>query len=166
MNPTILFFFQAIFGTVLVVLVTSWYVMPRLRALPYHRALELALYGGAVRYMGTILLAQGVVDLPPDYQGAIGDVIVASIALAGIIANHYRSSLGRPLAWAYVVIGGSDLVLVTINGFRTGMWSHLAGAWTFVVLVFPPIVVALAVTVLLLAKPEPARVAGALSSAS
>src|SRR5689334_21467447 len=105
MSPTILFFFQATFGSVLVLLLTAWYAMPRLRALPQHRAVEIALYGGTIRYMGTILLAQGVVDLPPDHVGAFGDVIVATIALAGVIANHYNSSLGRPLAWAYVVIG-------------------------------------------------------------
>jgi hypothetical protein len=42
-------------------------------------------------------------------------------------------------------------VLVTINGFRTGMWSHLGGA--------------LAVTAILLARPRPVSVAAGAAPA-
>lgn len=128
-------------------------------ALSTQQALAIVLFGGAIRYMGTILLAHNVTTLPPGGgAGAVGDVICATLALVAILANHAEAKSGRLLAWLYVIIGGADLLMVTVDGFRTGMWSNLAGAWTFVVLIFPIIILACVLTIILLVKPNPSDV--------
>jgi len=160
MDLNVVFFFQVGFTMLLMALATRWWLMPRLRAMPVHDALSIVLFGGAVRYMGTILLVPSMAPgIPADLVGAGGDVLCAVIATAAILANRAASPAGKPLAWAYVVFGGLDLVVTFLKGLQSGMWTHLAAGWTFVVAIFPAIVIALVLTVVLLVRPHaaPAR---------
>ena len=150
----VVFFFQVGFTMLLMALATRWWLMPRLRKLPLHDALSIVLFAGAIRFMGTILLVPSMAPgVPADLVGAAGDVVCASIATAGILANHAASPAGKPLAWAYVVVGGADLVVTFLKGLQSGLWTHLAAGWTFVVAVFPAIVIGLVLTVVLLVRP-------------
>src|SRR5579859_298071 len=155
MDLNIVFFFQVAFTLILMSLATRWWVMPRLRILPVEQALGIVLFGGAIRYMGTILLVPAIAPgVPADLTGAGGDVLCSLLALAAILANRAGSPAGRPLAWIYVVVGGADLVLTFVKGLETGLWIHLAGGWTFVVVVFPVVVLSLVLTVVFLVRPK------------
>ena len=160
LSPLVIFFIQFGYEFIILALLANWYLMPWLRSRPLHEGLSLTLTGGALRYMGTILLVQQVVPHPPDYLGAYGDLAVATIALAGMIANHRNSPLGKPLAWAYVILGGGDLVVTSVRGFLSGLFADLGASWTLVMVVFPPIVLALIINIILLVKPHstPGRV--------
>jgi hypothetical protein len=154
LNPIVIFFIQFGFEFTILALMTNWYVMPWFRSRPLNEALSLILVGGALRYMGTVLLVQQVVPHPPDYLGAYGDLVVATIAIAGMVANHSNSSLGKPLAWAYVIIGGTDMMITAVRGFLSGLFTDLGGGYTLIMIFFPPIVLSLIVNIILLVKPH------------
>ena len=160
MQPLAMFLVQIGFTFVLMGLAAGWWAWPRLRAMPVHQALSIVLFGGAIRYMGTLLLHPALAANPhPDELAAYGDVAVAVLALAGILANRAGARIGKPLAWAYVVIGGADMMLAFVKGLWIGTWETLTGGWTFVVAVFPVVGVTLVLTLLLLVRPK--QVAGA-----
>ena len=153
MQPLHIFLVQVTFTFVLMGLAARWWAWPRLRALPVSDALAIVLFGGAIRYMGTLMLHPALSpSADPDVLGAYVDVAVATLALAGIVANRAASPLGRPLAWLYCVLGGFDMLVVFVNGLRAGTWEHLTGGWTFVVTAFPAVGVTLVLTVILLAR--------------
>lgn len=155
---TAVFFFQVAFTLLVMSLATRYWALPRLRAMPENDALALLLLPGALRYMGTITLVPAMAPgVTADMQGAVGDVLCASIAVAGIVALRAGSSTGRTLAWLYVVVGGVDLVVTFIKGLGSGLWTHLAGGWTFVVMIFPAVVIGLVLTVAFLVRPVAAR---------
>ena len=144
---TVVFFFQVAFTLVVMSLVAWFWVIPRLRLLPENEALALLLLPGALRYMGSLTLVPAMAPgVPAAIQGVVGDVLSAVIAVAGIVANRRGSPAGRPLAWLYVVVGGADLVMTFLKGLSTGLWTHLAGGWTFVVMIFPAVVIGLVLT--------------------
>jgi hypothetical protein len=153
---TVVFFFQVAFTLAVMSLVARYWVIPRLRALPDNEALALLLLPGALRYMGSIILVPAMAPgVPADMQGVVGDVLSAVIAVAGIIANRASSPAGRPLAWLYVAVGGADLVVTFLKGLSTGLWTHLAGGWTFVVMIFPAVVIGLVLTPMFLLRRSP-----------
>ena len=157
MDPLYLFLIQVGFTVLLMSLAATWWAMPRLRQIPINHALSIVLFGGAIRYMGTMLLHPALAPTPhPDVIAAWGDVAVASVAIAGIFANRAGSALGRPLAWIYAVVGGVDMLMAFVKGLQTGSWAALTGGWTFVVTAFPVVGVTLVMTFILLLKPAPA----------
>ena len=153
MDTFIIFNLQFTLSFVLLALAARWYVMPRLRALPPAQALAIALFPGATRFMGTMFLVSSVTPGMPAAFGvpaAYGDTLSALIALAAILANRAGSPAGRPLAWLYVVVGGADLAYGLFLGFQHQLWNHLGGAWTYIIVAFPAVVIGLAVTTMLL----------------
>jgi hypothetical protein len=166
MQPLEIFFIQLSFAFLLMGLAARWWAWPRLRALPVQQALTIVLFGGAIRYMGTLLLHPALAPSPhPDVVAAWGDVAVAVLALLGIFANRAGARIGKPLAWLYVVIGGADMIRAFANGLRVGTWENLTGGWTFVVTAFPAVGVMLVLTLLLLVRPQP-RAGAALHAAT
>ena len=165
METFLVFNLQFTLSFVLIALATRWYVMPRLRALPPAQALTIALFPGATRFMGMMFLVPSVTPGMPaafGVPGAYGDLLCALLALAALVANRSGSSAGRPLAWLYVVAGGADLAVNLFLGFQQQLWNHLAGAWTYIIVAFPVVVISLVTTtVLLLAQaPQEAREEG------
>jgi hypothetical protein len=155
MDPIYVFFIQLAGTFILMSSAASWWIMPRLRSMPQNQALAIALLPGAIRYFGTLLLVPALAPTShPDLVGAWGDVLVSALAFAGVVANRADSGLGRPLAWAYAIVGGADMVITFIKGLQTGLWAQLSGGWTFVVAVFPAVGIGLAVTFLLLLRPS------------
>jgi hypothetical protein len=157
MNPLYIFLLQVGFTIVLMSLAAAWWAMPRLRELHVQDALSIVLFGGAIRYMGTMLLHPALApSASPDLVAAWGDVAVAVLAIAGILANRAKLPIGKTLAWLYVILGGGDMALAFVKGLKSGMWASLTGGWTFVVAVFPVVGVTLVLTLVLLVKPTPA----------
>jgi hypothetical protein len=159
MDTFVIFNLEFTLAFILLALATRWYAMPRLRALAPQEALTIALFPGATRFMGTMFLVASVTPGMPaafGVPGAYGDLLSALIALAAILANRAGSSAGRALAWLYVVVGGADLAYGLLLGFQNHLWDHLGGAWTYIVVAFPCVVIGLVVTVTLLLRPQPA----------
>lgn len=153
MDPLVIFLIQISFTFLLMGLAASWWAWPRLRAMPVNHALSIVLFGGAIRYMGTLLLHPALApSANPDEVAAYVDVAVAVIALAGIIANRAGSAAGKPLAWLYCIVGGIDMFVAFAKGLSTGTWEHLTGGWTFVVTAFPAVGVTLVLTLILLVR--------------
>jgi hypothetical protein len=158
MDTFVVFNLQFTLALVLLALATRWYVMPRLWALPRGQALAIALFPGATRFMGMMFLVPSVTPGMPaafGVPGAYGDTVSALIALAALVANRNGSSAGRALAWLYVIVGGADLAYGLLLGFQNQLWNHLGGAWTYIIVAFPCIVIGLVVTPLLLLRLQP-----------
>jgi hypothetical protein len=164
MDTFVVFNLQFTLAFVLLGLATRWYVMPRLRALPLHQALAIALFPGATRFMGLMFLVSAVTPGMPAAFGvpaAYGDTLSALVALAALLANRAGSPAGRPLAWLYVAVGGADLAYGLFLGFQHALWDHLGGAWTYIIVAFPAVVLGLVVTTTLLVRPQPQAAAAA-----
>ncbi len=170
MDTFVVFNVQFTLSFVLLALAFRWYALPRLRAMPPAQALTLALFPGATRFMGLMFLVPSVTPGMPSgfaVPAAYGDTLSALIALAALVASRSGSSAGRPLAWLYVVVGGADLAYGLFLGFQHHLWDHLGGAWTYIVIAFPAVVIGLVVTTTTLlresrkeaphASPVPAR---------
>ena len=91
------------------------YLMPRLRELDPRAVLLPILLLHAMRHLGLMFLAPGAVypGTPPQfsYPAAIGDLIVALLALVAIplVAQNARGA--RPMVWIFNVVGTADLAL-------------------------------------------------------
>jgi hypothetical protein len=168
METTVIFFSQVSLTMLVMGLALRWYGMPRLRKLPQNEALAIALFPGAIRYVGMTLLVPSVTGPggTPAVEGAVGDLVCALLALAAILLNRSGSPLGRPAAWLYVVIGAADMFWTVIRGFQTDLWSHLGGVWTIGIAVFPAAGLGIAVTVILLVSPQRAEVRAPLKASA
>lgn len=147
---------------VLIGLVVRWYVMPRLRTMHQSDALVVPLLASSIRFMGLIFLVPTVTpEMPVEFAvpTAYGDSAAAGLAFAAVIANRMHHKLGVPLAWLYLVFGGADLAYGFLQGFRYGLWDHLAGGWTYVVWGASLVIVGLCTTLLLLVRPNAAKAA-------
>ena len=161
MDTFVVFNVQFTLAFVLLALAARWYAMPRLRAMPASQALTIALFPGATRFMGLMFLVSSVAPgMPAAFAvpAGYGDTLSALIALAALVANRSGSSMGRPLAWLYVVVGGADLAYGLFLGFQQQLWNHLGGAWTYIIVAFPSVVIGLIVTTMLLVQDQRARV--------
>lgn len=157
MSTTFLVFnAQITFSLILLALIAAWWVLPRLRTMDPGQALAIPLLIGATRYMGMVFLVPSLTPgMPPEFgvPTAFGDTASAVLALIAAIASYRGSALGRPLAWAYVVLGGGDLAYGFAQGFRYGLWDHMPGPWTYIMFMAPAVIVAIGLTVILLVKP-------------
>ncbi len=163
MDPFLIFNIQVTLAIVVVALATRWFVLPKLRTWDHADALTVPLLFSSLRFMGLSFLVPNLaVDLPAAFSGpaAYGDFAVSLLALVAAVANKARSPLGKPLAWAYVAIGGADLAYGFFLGFLHGMWFHLAGGWVIVMFVAPLVIVSLGTLVLLLARPHAVTTTG------
>jgi hypothetical protein len=156
MNPFLVFNVQVTLAIAVVALATRWYLAPVLRRMDPAQARAVPLLVSSLRFMGlAFLLPNLAVAMPPEFAipSGYGDFAVSLLALAGAVANHYRTPLGAPLAWAYLVLGGGDLAYGFLLGFRYGMWDHLAGGWAIVMFVAPLVITSLGTLAWLLLAP-------------
>jgi len=155
MQTFLVFNAQFTLALVLVGWITRTYLWPRLSAMPVNEALALALLPGATRFMGLTFLVDAVTPAMPGgfgWPAGIGDTISALIAMIAIVACRTGSSMGRSLAWLYVIGGGLDLLVGLGLGFQYALWNHLGGAWTYIIFAFPMVVTSLIVSAMLLRR--------------
>ena len=135
-----IFVVQVVLSFVVYGLVATWYISPRLATLPLQAALPPLIFVHTFRYVGLVFLVPAVVapTLAPQFArpAAYGDLLVALLALAALIALRWRWPLALPLVWLFNVVGTVDLLYAVFQGVTRDVGPHLGSAWyipTFVV---------------------------------
>jgi hypothetical protein len=90
------------------------YILPKLGTLKPQAILLPILLLHATRHLGLMFLAPGATypGIPPQfaYPAALGDLLVAVLAIAAIPAVARDLNVARPLVWVFNIIGTLDLI--------------------------------------------------------
>jgi hypothetical protein len=125
MNRDAIFWLQILVGVGIFSLMAAWYVWPQLTKLSPNSALVPLLWVQVFRYVGMTLLVKGMIDprIPHDQlrDGAYGDLIAATLALASIFALRYNRRGAIPLVWAANIWTFADV----LNVLRSVITSNL-----------------------------------------
>lgn len=149
------------------VLIAAWYVVPALRARPFHAAVAPILLLHSFRHFGLFYITAMAVPSPPPLgfaaATAYGDVATALLALIALVAVRRSRRLAVPLVWAFNLVGFIDLVVATINAQRHDLAAYSIGvAYILPILVVPALLVSHALVFwLLLRRPPPTPEAAA-----
>ncbi|HAA90857.1 MAG TPA: hypothetical protein DCS82_12810 [Rhodospirillaceae bacterium] len=96
----------------------------------------------AFRHLGLVFLVPGVVSasLPENFAGAAayGDLAAGILAIALLVAAHFKWSAMVPLAWATSVVGLVDLVNALSH---IEVVPHLQSAWYIPTIIVPVLLV-------------------------
>jgi hypothetical protein len=155
---------RVLFGISVIMSFISWgiiarrYIWPALRHLPRAEALRRLLLLHTFRFVGLAFVIPGVVspDLPAAFArpAAYGDLSSAILALLAIATS--TSTLGIILAWAFNILGTTDLLYAFYEGNRVHLDSApgLQGAAYFIPTVLVPLLlITHALVFMLLLKP-------------
>ena len=122
-------------------LLARWFVAPRLQGLPREVALQPLLTLHALRYIGLIFLAPGVVspDLPQSFAvpAGIGTAVAGILALASIAALRARSSFAIPLVWIMNIEGLADFANAFLQGATSAVPTQLGAAYYVPIVIVP-----------------------------
>jgi hypothetical protein len=139
MNLTAVAGFANVLSFVVFIMLAVWQVAPWLRSLPRAQALAPLLWVNAFRHVALqIYSAQrfgfAVSDGARD-QIAAGDLIGMLLAVAALIALHYRARVAVLLAWILAAETALDLVHTTILGVEEQLYATASGV-TFLIVTF------------------------------
>ena len=132
MNPTLIFGLQFLlsflaWGLILGVLLAPWLARRTRR-----EALLLLSLPHIFRHVGLSFLIPGVVHqpLPMGFAGpaAYGDLFAGLIALAAVVALHFRWPMATALVWLLTLVGSLDL----FNALRHEGVAHMMGSTWFI----------------------------------
>src|SRR5262245_55195291 len=102
-----------LFSTLVFGIAAKLYLMPRLATLEPREVVLPILLLHALRHLGLMFLAPGVVlpGIPQQfvYPAALGDLLTAVLALIAIPTVVGRSRFARPLVGLFNVVGSVDL---------------------------------------------------------
>ena len=148
-------------STVAFALAAKWYVMPRLRSLPRHEALQPLLLLHSFRHIGLMFLASGALtqELPDPfaYPAAFGDLVASLLAFAALVALRLRWPVALPLVWIFNIEGTVDLLYAVGQGmYQSAAGGMGAAFWIPAVLVPALLVTHYMIFALLLARHAPA----------
>ncbi len=125
MNSSQILGLQFLLSLVAYGLIASWYIAPRLAALPLDAAVTPLLFLHAFRHLGMVFLVPTVVGttLPAAFAipAAYGDLLAALLALVAIIGLRGRWRLARLLVWLFSIVGTVDLLNALYQGTRLGV---------------------------------------------
>ena len=140
---------RALFGISVILSFISWgiiarrYIRPALRRVPRVEALRRLLLLHTFRFVGLAFVIPGVVspDLPVAFArpAAYGDLSTSILALLAIVT--LGNTLGIVLAWAFNLLGTTDLLYAFYQGNRVHLDSApgLQGAAYFIPTVLVPL---------------------------
>jgi hypothetical protein len=151
MNSDAIFWFQIAVSVVIFSLMAEWYVWPRLTKLPLNSALAPLLWVQVFRYCGMTLLVKGMLDPRLSHSllkdGAYGDLIAATLALASIFALRFKWRYAIPLVWVANTWGFLDVLNVLRGVITKNVPSyHLESIW-YIYTFYAPLVVVSAVMI-------------------
>jgi hypothetical protein len=146
MDGRALFGFSVLMSFVAFGLVTTLYILPRLRILNQKDALIPLLVPHAFRFIGLSFLVPGVVSpsLPSAFAApaAYGDLVAAVLAVAAILAVTSGASWAIVLVWLFNVWGAADLLYAFYAGNLVLGDPGAFGATFFIpTLVVPPLLI-------------------------
>jgi hypothetical protein len=124
---------------VVFIMLSAWHLAPWLASMPRAQALVPLVWVHAFRHVALqIYSAQrfgfGVSDSARD-QIAAGDLIGMMLAVAALIALHYRARMAIVLVWLLVLETAFDLIHTTILGIQEGLYATASGL-TFLIVTF------------------------------
>ena len=162
MTPIAVMYTEFYMSLAAFILIAAWYVVPALRARPFHAAVTPLLFLHVFRHFGLFYITTMAVASPPPAGFAVptayGDVAAAVLALVAVVAVRTRRRLAVPLVWTFNLVGVIDLVLAAVNAQRYGLASYSVGvAYVLPILVVPALFVTHALVFwLLVRRPPPA----------
>lgn len=148
-------------------LIAAWYVVPALRARPFHAAVAPILLLHSFRHFGLFYITAVAVPSPPPYgfaaPTAYGDAATALLALVALVAVRRSRRLAVPLVWAFNLVGFIDLGVAAVNAQRHDLAAYSIGvAYVLPIFVVPALLVSHALVFwLLLRRPTPTPEAAA-----
>lgn len=154
MTPTTIFQLEAGMIMILSILVSKWYVWPKIKTLNVYSALIPLLFVSATRVLGLGLLDPHItLNIPvAAHSISYGDAVSGLIALLALILVHAKKSIGIGLTWLYAVVGSLDILvgLYKIQAYNLG---EVFGPFSLTaVLVVPPIIVSMVLVWMVLIK--------------
>jgi hypothetical protein len=124
---------------VLLAIMAVWYAAPWLQSRPRVEALTPLVWINAFRHVALQIFSaqhfEFVVSDGTRDQIVAGDLIGMILAVAAIVALHYRSRVAPLLVWVLVVETVVDLAYTTILGVREHLYAT-ASAVTFLIVAF------------------------------
>ncbi|MGE0784260.1 MAG: hypothetical protein AB7S26_01130 [Sandaracinaceae bacterium] len=136
--------------------------IPRLRAMPRHRAVVPLLWVHALRHAPLALLAPGQMD--PGVSDAVastiawGDFTSFTFALLALVALHLRGRRALSFVWLFSAVSSIDIALALAAGLGTGVYARSLGVGWYVLTLYVPVVcVAQALVFWVLARRERSR---------
>jgi hypothetical protein len=149
-----IFGLQFLLSLIVYSLIASWYVAPRLAALPIGAALTPLLFLHAFRHVGMVFLVPTVVGpaLPAAFAvpAAYGDLLAGLLALLAILGLRGQWAAARMLVWIFNVVGTVDLLNALFQGARLGV--ELGAAYYIPTFAVPALLVTHAMIFLRLVK--------------
>ena len=140
-------------------LIAKWYVWPRLNALATREAVQPLLQLVGFRYLGAVCLTPNQVsgDLPPGWgqATAIGDSLVALLALISLMALRQNWSAATTLVWITGIFGIVDLAYAFITAMVGDVPQTAGGLIYGISTIYAPAgLVALIMIIMLLRRKE------------
>jgi hypothetical protein len=159
MEPIVLFGIQFTMSLLVYALIASWYVAPRLSALPKELALIPLVWVHAFRFVGGTILAPGAADpaVPADFRVMIGygDIITAALAIIALLALHARFRGAIALVWLVLIVGTADTVNAIVQSTLDSVFNYPLGInWLIVTLYVPALIVSSVLILIYLLKPR------------
>ncbi len=143
-----------LFSTLVFYLAARIYLLPRLPELRSRSVLVPILLFHSLRHLGLMFLSPGGTypGLPRTFAlpAALGDLLVALLALAAIPAVLREAPQARPLVWIFNVAGSVDLLTAILLGTASGAAPFMGPATWIPVLWVPALLVTHYVTFALL----------------
>lgn len=123
-------------------IIAIFWLIPWLKAKPFHERLALLTIPHVFRYIGLSFLITGVTNSSLDSRfanpAAYGDLIAAILALVSVLALLTKLRASIPLVWLFNVAGFIDFLIAVTQGLR---YTHPAemGATYFIPVVAVPL---------------------------
>ncbi len=134
-----------LFSTLVFYLAARIYLLPRMPDLRPRSVLVPILLFHSLRHLGLMFLAPGGTypGLPRTFAlpAALGDLLVALLALAAIPAVLREAPQARPLVWIFNVSGSADLLAAIVLGTASGSAPFMGPAYWIPVLWVPALLV-------------------------
>jgi len=159
MEPIVLFGIQFTLSLAIYALAATWYVAPRLAALPRDVALAPLLWVHAFRVVGGSILAPGSVDaaVPMDFRTmvGVGDLVTAALAIVALVALRIRLPARLTLVWLCVGVGLVDTANAVVQSVRYDVFALPLGVnWLIVAIYVPSLLVSSVLIIRLLVQTD------------
>lgn len=122
------------------IIVKVW-IIPWLKAKPFHEALALMTVPHVFRYVGLSFLITGVTNSSLDLRfanpAAYGDLTAAILALASVWALLTKSRVSIPIVWLFNVVGFIDFLIAIMQGLRYTQPTEMGATYFIPIVVVP-----------------------------